>query len=214
MRFAPDGPSLRVRPSTMPATKGGPCSSSGDASRKENCLPFLDFFGLAEKVIDELGVPEESTTRKVLKKAREIGGEVGVPGLISADRVFGLLEREFAPRDIRSAVARSLKPKFYVLSVGPSGCAFSDNPLLKIAARYLPTLIRLFERCGRAPRIHQPRRLPNPSRYDDLDGLVYLHGRVNTDYTEADVAGFVLSSSASSDMLTYPRAGPLNSSAT
>ena len=42
---------------------------------------------------------------------------------------------------------------------------------------------------------YQPPRLPNPSRYDDLDGIVYLHGRVNDDYTGADGDGFVLSSS-------------------
>jgi SIR2-like domain len=193
MRFAPDGPSIPDE--LLNARDEGRvvffCGAGVSRARAD--LP--DFFGLAEKVIQELGVREDSTIRKVLHKAREIGDEVGVPGLISADRVFGLLEREFDKQFIRSAVARSLTPQ-------PDVDVSAHLILLRLATTpssktqlVTTNFDRLFEVGERKLKIHQPPRLPNPSRYNDLDGLVYLHGRVNKDYTEADGADFVLSSS-------------------
>jgi hypothetical protein len=52
----------------------------------------------------------DSPARKIIEEAREIEGRTGVSGLISADRVFGLLERDFLTRDIEAAVAKALKP--------------------------------------------------------------------------------------------------------
>jgi hypothetical protein len=60
---------------------------------------LADFFGLAASVIRELGVPDDSDASKVLRKAREVGEELDVTGLISADRVFSLLERGFTTLD-------------------------------------------------------------------------------------------------------------------
>ena len=54
---------------------------------------------------------------------------------------------------------------------------------------------RLFSDCDSVLRCYQPRRLPDLSRYDDLNGIVYLHGRVNDDYSGSVGDGFVLSSS-------------------
>lgn len=109
MRFIENGPSIPDE--LLDARDEGRvvfiCGAG--VSRAKAGLP--DFFGLAEAVIEKLGVPEDSDARKVLKKAREIGDELSVTGLISADRVFGLLEREFTDADIQSAVAKSLKPK-------------------------------------------------------------------------------------------------------
>jgi hypothetical protein len=154
-----------------------------------------DFFGLAEDVVRELGVSQDSPVRKVLTKAREIAKEVNVGGLISADRVFGLLEREFDVADIQAAVAKSLGR-----NTEPDLSAHQLLLRLATTANLRTQLVttnfdRLFEKCGRDLAIHQPPRLPNPSRFDDLNGLVYLHGRVNDTHTGADGSGFVLSSS-------------------
>ena len=78
-------------------------------SRAKAGLP--DFFGLAEAVVRELRVAENSDARKVLDEAKEISDRLSVSGLISADRVFALLEREFEVADIQAAVAKSLRPK-------------------------------------------------------------------------------------------------------
>jgi hypothetical protein len=69
-----------------------------------------DFYGLAESVLDKLRVAHDHTTRKVLTEAREIGERTGASGLISADRIFGLLEREFSVQDVELAVASALQP--------------------------------------------------------------------------------------------------------
>ena len=62
-------------------------------SRAKAKLP--DFFGLAEKVMKTLGVQADSSARKLLEEARNIEAQTGVAGVIAADRIFGLLERDF-----------------------------------------------------------------------------------------------------------------------
>jgi len=54
---------------------------------------------------------------------------------------------------------------------------------------------RLFDDCGRNLRIWQPPRLPNPLLPNEINGIVYLHGRSTPTYTAAEDDGFVLSSS-------------------
>jgi hypothetical protein len=197
MRFAPDGPSIPA--DLLNARDSGHvvffCGAGVSRARAE--LP--DFFGLAKAVIEDLGVPKDSSVRKVLKKAQEIGAEVNVPGLISADRVFSLLEREFRVKDIQSAVARSLAPKSEVdVSAHHILLRLARTPSSKIQL-VTTNFDRLFEKCDPDLPTHQPPRLPNPSRYDDFNGLVYLHGRVNDDYSAAGGAGFVLSGSEFGD---------------
>jgi hypothetical protein len=193
MRFLGDGPSL---PDTLlRARDEGRVVFFCGAGVSRARAGLADFFGLAASVIRELGAPEDCDASKVLRKAKEVGEELDVTGLISADRVFSLLERDFTTLDIQSAVAKSLAP-----------AADVDRSAHEILLRLARTpsgktqlvttnFDRLFELDGEKVPLFQPPRLPQPSRYDDLDGIVYLHGRVNPDYTQADGSGFVLSSS-------------------
>lgn len=163
-------------------------------SRARARLP--DFFGLAEAVVRELKVSEDSDACKVLKKAQEIGEELAISGLISADRVFALLEREFEIADIQGAVAKSLAPK------APTDLS-AHQILLRLAATHdsnrtqlvTTNFDRLFQECNPNLQCYEAPRLPNSSHYDILDGIVYLHGRVTSDYGGAAGHGFVLSSS-------------------
>jgi hypothetical protein len=162
-------------------------------SRARANLP--DFFGLAEKVITALGVPPEAAARKLVQEAREIDRRIGVSGVISADRVFGLLERDFEPRDIEAAVASALKPT--------ERCDLSAHKTLLDLATTSQGVVRLvttnfdrlFDDCGRNLQPWQPPRLPDPLRPADMNGIVYLHGRVTPQYDGAEGDGFVLSSS-------------------
>ncbi len=162
-------------------------------SRARANLP--DFFGLAEKVVAKLGVMPESPAYKLIREAQAIDSRVGVSGVISADRVFGLLERDFSSRDIEEAVATALKP--------PSDCDLSAHKTLldlattpEGAVRLVTTNFdRLFDDCGRGLRPWQPPRLPDPLRPNDMNGIVYLHGRATSEYAGAEGDGFVLSSS-------------------
>jgi len=54
---------------------------------------------------------------------------------------------------------------------------------------------RLFEQCRENLKIWQPPKLPDPSRVDEMDGIVYLHGLATKDYQGAEGDGFILSTS-------------------
>ncbi|WP_027257774.1 hypothetical protein [Leisingera aquimarina] len=156
-------------------------------SRARAQLP--DFFGLANQVLNTLGVPDDSPSVKILAEAREIEARTGVPGLISADRVFDLLER-----DIERAVAQALAPQEGV-------DLWAHDLLLDLAttkdgvAKLVTTNFdRLFDDCERGLEAWQPPRLPDPARPGDLHGIVYLHGRAREEYDGSEGDGFVLSS--------------------
>ncbi|QDU60963.1 hypothetical protein Pan216_18160 [Planctomycetes bacterium Pan216] len=155
---------------------------------------LVDFFGLADAVIKELGAAADSNAKKLLEKAKEIGEELDVTGLISADRVFSLLEREFTTPDIQSAVAKSLKPASDVDRT-------AHDVLLRLARTpedktqlVTTNFDRLFESDPSTIQTYLPPRLPQLSRGDALNGIVYLHGRVDIEYQHAEADGFVLSS--------------------
>src|SRR5439155_1992329 len=77
-------------------------------SRAKANLP--DFFGLATAVTRALGVKPGDPAMKIIAEVAEVARRTGVEGLISADRIFGLLERSFLSRDIEATVARALIP--------------------------------------------------------------------------------------------------------
>ena len=152
------------------------------------------FFELAEKVIATLGVAPESPAFKLMQEARELEKRIGLSGVISADRIFGLLEREFLPRDIEAAVAAAIRPN--------EGCDLSAHQiLLQLATtetgqvRLVTTNFdRLFADCSPELVSWHPPRLPDPGRPTELSGVIYLHGRASVDYTRAENDGFILSS--------------------
>ncbi len=137
----------------------------------------------------------DSPAKRLIEAAREIDSRTGISGLISADRVFGLLEREFRVKDIQAAVAESLKSGPDVdlsahrlmldLGTGP------DGKVRLVTSNF----DRLFEACDSTLRTWKPPRLPEAHHHEDFEGIIHLHGRVNQNYSGADGDGFVLSSS-------------------
>ncbi|MCX2192112.1 SIR2 family protein [Pantoea agglomerans] len=193
MRFLADGPSI-PDDLLLARDQGRVIFFCGaGVSRARAQLP--DFFGLASQVVARLGVDQNSPAYRLIHEAREIDQRVGIPGVISADRVFGLLERDFASRDIEEAVASALKP--------PADCDLTAHRILLDLATTPEGTVqlvttnfdRLFNDCGRNLRVWQPPRLPNPSLPNEINGIVYLHGRSTSTYTAAENDGFVLSSS-------------------
>ena len=162
-------------------------------SRAKAGLP--DFFGLAEKAMETLGVLADSPARKLLEEARSIEDRTSVAGVIPADRIFGLLEREFSTDVIEAAVASSLRPDDepdltahrIILDL-----ATTTEGLVHVVTTNFD---RLFDDCGRGLSSWQRSRLPDPSRPKDMNGIVYLHGKATSDYQSAEGDGFVLSSS-------------------
>ena len=162
-------------------------------SRAKAKLP--DFFGLAKKVMKTLGVQADRPAWKLLEEARKFEAETSVAGVIPADRIFGLLEREFPPNSIEEAVASALRPDDkpdltahrIILDL-----ATTREGLVHIVTTNFD---RLFDDCGRGLSSWQRPRLPDPSRPKDMNGIVYLHGKATSDYQRAEGDGFVLSSS-------------------
>ncbi len=68
---------------------------------------FARLLCLAGDVLEELHVPENAEAAIVFKEAKEIGDRIKVAGLLSADQIFGFLERRYTVEDIRAA-GRSL----------------------------------------------------------------------------------------------------------
>ena len=163
-------------------------------SRESAGLP--DFIGLARKVAETLGVEADNPAITLLDEARNIEERTGVAGLIPADRVFGIFERDFLVSDIETAVATALRP-------GDAPDVSAHRTLVDLATTPLgdvrivtTNFDRLFDDCGRQVRTWQRPHLPDPSRSEELNGIVYLHGKVSPGYEAAEGDGFVLSSAA------------------
>lgn len=160
-----------------------------------------DFFGLVNVVAEHLGISEDSDAYRLIHSAHEIEKNAGISGLISADRIFGLLERDFRAGDIEEAVALALDPE---KQDSPKKVDYlkGHKILLDLATgengkvRLVTTNFdRLFEQCRKKLKIWQPPKLPDPSRVDEMDGVVYLHGLATKDYQGAEGDGFILSTS-------------------
>jgi SIR2-like domain len=193
MRFLANGPSIPDE-LLLARDQGRVVFFCGaGVSRARAGLP--DFFGLAEAVARSLGVQANDPALKVLSEARAIGARAGVDGLISADRVFGLLERDFLVRDIVAAVSAALKPQ--------NAIDLSAHQILLDLATTKEGLVRLvttnfdrlFDQCREGLPTFQPPRLPDPSRPSEFNGVVYLHGKSTAGYDGAEGDGYVLSSS-------------------
>ncbi|MCM2475584.1 hypothetical protein HGO38_19085 [Rhizobium sp. CG5] len=194
LRFLADGPAIPDE--LLVARDNGRviffCGAG--VSRARTGLP--DFFGLAEAVIKELRVPATSPAHKILAEAKDIENRTGVAGLISADKLFGLLERDYLRRDIEAAVAKSLRPADNAdLSAHQIllDLATAPNGRLQLVTTNFD---RLFNDCKAGVECSQFPRLPDPARQGDINGIVYLHGRATASYDAAENEGFVLSSAS------------------
>jgi hypothetical protein len=162
-------------------------------SRARARLP--DFLGLARAVADKLAIAPESAIRQLIATFPTLPVIKGLGSLVSADRVFSLVEREFGTKDIYRAIASSLKPL-------PTADLSAHRTLLDLArgpdghVRLVTTNFDLlFEACEPNLTKWQQPRLPDPLRSDEFRGIIHLHGHVTEDYTGAVGDGLVISSS-------------------
>jgi SIR2-like domain len=161
-------------------------------SRARADLP--DFYGLAERVVDAMRAAPDSPARRLIKAAKTMEPIAGVGGLLPADRVFALLEREFRVRDVRAKVAEALRPAATVdLTAHRTLLDLARGPTSAI--RLVTTNFDLlFEACDGALARFGPPRLPDPRRPADFKGVMHLHGHVTEGYDGAQDDEFVLSS--------------------
>lgn len=193
MRFIADGPSIPDE--LLFARDQGRviffCGAGVSVAKAK--LP--DFFGLAKSVTRSLGVKPDDPTMKIIAEMADIPKRTGVEGLISADRVFGWLERDFQSRDIEAAVSSALiTSEDLDISAHKTLTRLATTPEGNV--RLVTTNFdRLFERCRPNTPTFVPPELPHPEHSGGFNGIVYLHGRLNDNGDYAENGGFILSSS-------------------
>lgn len=192
MRFAKDGPNIPDE--LLVARDEGRVVFFCGAGVSRSKAGLKDFIGLARSVADKLSIPDERPARQLINAIDNIPTIEGVGSLISADRVFGLMERDFLSRDIYRAIAESLRPS-------TSSDLTAHRLLLELAkgpdgtTRLITTNFDLlFEECDSTIPVLSPPRLPNPLRGDEFNGIIHLHGHVTADYSNAAGDGFIISS--------------------
>ncbi len=191
MRFLQDGPSIPDE--LLVARDRGEVALICGAGVSRAFAGLPDFLQLAKNVAEQLGDRIDSPARRLIEEIPRVEKEVGVQGVISADQVFSLFEREFSTQDIGNAVSRCL-------TVESDVDLKAHDILLRLARNKLgktqlitTNFDHLFE-CAGCTKYSEPPSLPNPLEENWLDGIVYLHGRLNSDAKGAQES-FVLSSS-------------------
>lgn len=153
------------------------------------------FLGLAEQVMAKLRALPDSAPYQLTKLAGDLldNKVVGVGGIVAADRIFGLLERDFAPVDIDRAVGAVLQPSPDV-DVSAHRILLSLSRTASGNIQLVTTNFDLlFEQAGKKVRSWTPNDLPDLHR-STFDGIVHLHGMLDPTYHKAVGGNLVLSS--------------------
>jgi hypothetical protein len=161
-------------------------------SRAKAGLP--DFLGLAKSVLHELRVLPESPAQKLLDAAERLEPIADVGGILAADRIFGLLEREFSVTDIERAVGAALRPRDKVdLSAHRTLLALSRDARGRVKL-ITTNFDRLFEAVAPKTPPWTPDRLPDSRGLESFEGIVHLHGLFDPDYDKPVGGNLILSS--------------------
>lgn len=152
------------------------------------------FLGLARSVIDELGVPPNAHLRSLLSCSEDESiPEAARPSL---DQIFNLLQREYPASEIDYFIAKRLRTR-------PHTCVSTHRTVLRLSrsADGKPQIVTtnfdlLFQYADKGLAHYVPPVLPDLASGQSLNGLVYLHGRINSRIKRGEARqGFVLSSS-------------------
>ena len=153
-----------------------------------------DFLGLTKYVFDELHVPQDGQLRTMLRLAEdENTPEAARPAL---DRIFNQLQNDYPLGEIDYYVAKRLEAQ-------PNAGTLAHRTVLRISkgADGYPQVVTtnfddLFERADDTITSFISPRLPDLAGGEKPTGLVYLHGRIDSEKMNKESRqGFVLSSS-------------------
>lgn len=189
MRFVENGPDIPEE--LLVARDEGRVVFFCGAGVSLNRVNLPDFVKLTKLTMEQLGSDEDSPAHKILGLMES---SETPDGLISADKIFSILEREFFIEDIERVVSRLLTP-----SQNPDLTSHQAVVDLSRTSDGRTQLIttnfdRLFEDCDPTLKTIIPPLLPNLNLSSAIDGIIHLHGIVNKTYTDSEGGeGFVLS---------------------
>ena len=153
------------------------------------------FLELCRHVIDELGVSPNAEARAMLQSHYD---KTHPAARMPLDQIFNLLQQEYRRGEIDYHIKKCLMPK-------PNTPLKAHKTILHLSrsADDRPQVVTtnfdyLFERACNSKKLFRfvPPRLPDLTADQNLDGLVYLHGRINGNMRPGDgQQGFVVSSS-------------------
>ena len=193
MRFLPDGPNI---PDELLEERdnGNVVFLCGAGVSRPAGMP--DFPELARYVVQELGTAEDAPSRGMLSQWDD-EKNVSVYARPSLDQIFNLLQQEYGARQIEALIAERLKTKY-----GTDVSAHETILRLSKSANGKPQIITtnfdlLFEKAaGRKLLTYVPPVLPDLASAQTLNGIVYLHGRINSRINRGEGRqGLVVSSS-------------------
>ena len=192
MRFLPDGPNI---PDELLEERdnGNVVFLCGAGVSYPAGMP--DFLGLTRYVVEELGTPEDAPSRTMLSRWDD--ESIPADARPSLDQIFNLLQQEYAAGEIDYLIAKRLRTRR-----GTSIAAHETILRLTKSVDGKPQIITtnfdlLFEKAaGRKLSTYVPPALPDLASEQKLNGIVYLHGRINSRIRRGEGRqGFVVSSS-------------------
>ena len=191
MRFLPDGPNI---PDELLEERdnGNVVFLCGAGVSYLAGMP--DFLGLTRYMVEELGTPEDAPSRTILSRWDDESVPADARPL---DQIFNLLQQEYAAGEIDYLIAKRLKTRR-----GTSIAAHETILRLSKSVDGQPQIITtnfdlLFEKAAaRKLLTYVPPVLPDLTSEQKLNGIVYLHGRINSRIKRGEGRqGFVVSSS-------------------
>ncbi|MCW5824868.1 MAG: SIR2 family protein [Cyanobacteria bacterium TGS_CYA1] len=188
MRFVEDGPNIPNE--LITARDEGRVIFFCGAGISIPYAKLPNFNDLTERVLNQLGIGQTNSVYQAYLQFKKY------EGVSFADKIFGQLEEQFEDTQIDEQVAIALNTAL------ENDVDISAHKILLDLATTPEGQVKLvttnfdllFEKCGKKLKNWLPPHFPRMDHKDVLDGLVYLHGRVNEDYSGSD-NGFVLSSS-------------------
>lgn len=156
------------------------------------------FVQLANDVLSGLGSLPGSEERRLLDAMVELE-ERGLSGLVSADRIFTVLEKNFDRQQIGREIAKSLRgtssPNLRAHRILLDLATHSDGSSRLVTTNF----DRLFEACDPSIRSVSRSELPRVKHVTGDWGIVHLHGAIKEDLSGPDDDGLVLSSAEFGD---------------
>ena len=153
------------------------------------------FLGLAKYVVKELGTPEDAPSRTMLSIWDDLN--ILAAARPSLDEIFNLLQQEYAAEEIDYLIAKRLRTKPRV-NLSAHEVVLRLSRSVEGAPRIVTTNFDvLFETAShRKLKAYTAPALPDLGGGQSLDGVVYLHGRINSKAKRGEGRqGLVVSSS-------------------